>query len=155
MLSLQCSRLQTHRCFRGTTSCTAGVQGPSGGPRWVRQALEWSSLVAPLSATEPEEPEEHGAAHHGDSGMAQPSQGGPLPLGKWWCRSRSEDSEALEGEVEQGRVAAGGGGVRGEMRVGRGGEDWGYEGRSHWEYQRAGQAGSADHPASGMANDSR
>ena len=59
-------------------------------------------------------------------------------MGKWWCRSRSEDSEALEGEVEQGGMAAVGGGVRGEMRVGRGGDDWGYEGRSHWEYQRAG-----------------
>lgn len=49
-------------------------------------------------------------------------------MGKWWCRSRSEDSKALEGrrsrvgwqELE---------GRQGEMRVGRGSEDWGYEGR--------------------------
>ncbi len=47
-------------------------------------------------------------------------------MGKWWCRSRSEDREAPEGRP--GRVGRQEleGEAAGEMRVGRGGEDWGW-----------------------------
>lgn len=47
-------------------------------------------------------------------------------MGKWRCRSRSEDSEALEGRRQELEGEASGG----KMRVGPGSEERGYEGRS-------------------------
>lgn len=67
------------RCHDRTTHCTAGVQGVSVGPLWVSLALEWSSHVALLNGDWTIRTEGQRAAHHGDSGIAQPSLGGPLP----------------------------------------------------------------------------
>ena len=111
---------------------TVGVLGVSVGPLCVSRALERSSQVALLNGDWTIRTEGQRAAHHRDSGIAQPSLGGPLP---WVSGSVAPDQRTarpLEGrrsrvgwqELErrqggdEGRPRQWGLGIRGQTTVG-------------------------------------
>lgn len=60
--------------FGGTT-----VGSACRGPLWVQHAVEWSSHVALLNGDWTIRTQGQRAAHHRDSGIAQPSLGAPPP----------------------------------------------------------------------------
>ncbi|TNN48053.1 hypothetical protein EYF80_041758 [Liparis tanakae] len=89
-----------------------GVLGPSAGPRWAGRAPEWSSH---------------------ECSMEPGGTEGCTPRGPWESSTfsgsaaafGSEDAEALEARRSRVGRRELGGESGGEMRVGRGGEDWG------------------------------
>lgn len=106
--------------------CTAGARGVPVWPLWVSQALEWSSHVALLSGDWTIRTEGQRAAHHRDSGIAQPSLGGPMP----WV------SGGVAPDQRTAKLLRGGG-------AGWGGRSW----RGRWGSSEAVRTGDmrADH----------